>query len=110
MKKMKSKIVLIVLSVFLFGCTKDYPYYEIKQTYEANSEAKEVKYDIETIVYRYTEQNASTDDAVDLVYSSKVENIPSSKIDSTLLHEKSIANVRVGEFKHLDDLTSSEED
>jgi len=65
-------------------------------------------YSLTTNVNRFIDQPGSTD-AAKLVYGSTVQNIPSSKIDSVTLHEKSVANMRVSEFNHLDDITKPDE-
>jgi len=100
------KIIYLVIAMTAISCSTEYPYYKTSQSYSSAPGANgNMIYAISTNVHRYTDGEGGAPDIATAVYTSAIKNIPSSKVDSVTLHEKSVANMRVSEFKHLDDLT-----
>ena len=104
------KIIYLAIALVAISCSTDYPYYKTSQSYtSAAGPDGTMIYSLTTHVNRFTDKSGSSNDEATLVYGSTIQNIPSSKIDSVTLHEKSIANMRVSEFNHLDDITKPDE-
>jgi len=99
------KRILIALSIVLFiSCSDKDKVYNIEQKYESIYVNGEMIYAVQTRVMRENLYEHG-EKRFDLVYKSVIQNINSQSIDSILLHEKSLANMRVSEFEHLDELT-----
>jgi hypothetical protein len=108
---MKSKLMILpIILITLSCCNEAKPEYKIEQTYDSEYSDGEMLYQVNTSIERITDDPDSPDDEIENVYSSIVSKVTSKDVDSIMLHEKSLAKMRVSEFKHLDDLTSAGEE